>query len=197
QRGDSLNHGDAGRPAIAGGGGGDTARAGDTVHPQRLDAVLRGLVHGVLGRRGSGSDHQPIDPAPHRFPVLIATVLHALVGVPVSREDAGWRRARVARYTVWTRWVWGGRDAHGTATRLLARNAAAAWLMLCMAPPLCFLSVVVFGVDRQVQREDAGQNQHVVLAGGDLDRIARGHGQPAFGDGRDGLAVPLDREFVA
>src|SRR5262249_59868543 len=109
----------------------------------------------------------------------------------------GWPRPRARRYTLLARWVWGGRAPPVTATRLLARNAAAAWLMLCMAPPLCFLSVVVFGVDRQVQREDAGQNQHVVLAGGDLDRVARGHGQPAFGDRRDGLAVPLDREFVA
>jgi hypothetical protein len=55
----------------------------------------------------------------------------------------------------------------------------------------------VFGVDGQVQREDAGQDQQVVLAGRDLDRVACGHGEPASGDGRDGLAVPLDGEFVA
>src|SRR5262249_31567118 len=109
----------------------------------------------------------------------------------------GYPPSRGRRYTLLARWVWGVRDTPVTATRLLARNAAAAWLMLCMAPPLCFLSVVVFGVDRQVQREDAGQNQHVVLAGSDVDRIARGRGQPALGDGRDGLAVRLDREFVA
>jgi hypothetical protein len=39
--------------------------------------------------------------------------------------------------------------------------------MLCMTPPFG-LSVVVFSVDRQVQREDAGQDQHVVLVGADL-----------------------------
>jgi hypothetical protein len=55
----------------------------------------------------------------------------------------------------------------------------------------------VFGVERQVQREDAGQDQHVVLARGDVDRVAVGHAQPALGDGRNGLAVPLDRELVA
>src|SRR5262249_35193673 len=99
------------------------------------------------------------------------------------------------RYTLLAPWVLGVRDTPVTATRLLAKNAAAAWLMLCMASPLR-LSVVVFGVDRQVQREDAGQDQHVVLAGGDVDRVARGHGEQAFGDGRDRLAVPLDRELV-
>ena len=32
----------------------------------------------------------------------------------------------------------------------------------------------------QVQREDAAQDQHVVLTGGDVDRIAVGQAEPAF-----------------
>src|SRR5918994_2767687 len=41
----------------------------------------------------------------------------------------------------------------------------------------------------QVEREDAGQDQQVVLAGGDVHRIGVAHAEPAFGDGRHRLAA--------
>ena len=61
-------------------------------------------------------------------------------------------------------------------------------------PPSRCLALLIHG---QVQREDAGQDQQVVLAGGDVDRVAGGQAEPAFGDGRGGLTVSLNGEFVA
>jgi hypothetical protein len=48
----------------------------------------------------------------------------------------------------------------------------------------------------QVQRQHAGQDQQVVLAGGDLHRVGVAHGEPPLGDRRHRLVAAPDGEFV-
>jgi len=51
-------------------------------------------------------------------------------------------------------------------------------------------------VKDQVESEDTGQDQQVVLARGDINRVARGQAESAFGDAGSGLTTTLNGEFV-
>lgn len=108
------------------------ARAGAPVPPDPLDAKVGALADGGLGRLRPGSDHHPIDPAGDGFQVVIAGVAFDLVRVWVHRENlvAALPQALVHDVAAVT---CGFLDAPVTATRLPARNSAAACFIVCIS----------------------------------------------------------------
>src|SRR5215831_12804431 len=82
----AVDDGDAVGPAVAGGGIGDAASAGASVHPHVLDAEFGAFAHGVLGDLRAGADHHRLDPAGDRCQVRVAPVPLDFAGVRVDRE---------------------------------------------------------------------------------------------------------------
>src|SRR5215213_4092590 len=66
--------------------------------------------------------------------------------------------------------------------------------MVADRPDASMLSALL--VLGQVQCEDAGQDQQVVLAGGDVHRVDVAHAEPALGDRRHRLAAAADGELM-
>ena len=130
----SIDHRDAVLPAVIGGGCRDAAGARAPMHPNLLDAQLGALAHGLLGDLGPCSDHHRLHSAGDRLQIRIAPIPLDLVGVRVDGEDLIAALAQAPVHDV-APVLLGRTDTPVTATRLLARNADVASLMLCMAPP--------------------------------------------------------------
>ena len=103
------------------------------MHPDLRDAEVGTLAHRVLGDLGSRSDDDRLDAPGIDFRSRIGRISLDLVGVWADREHliATSSKPLVDVAAV----VFGVRDTPVTAIRLLARNAAAASFMVCMAPP--------------------------------------------------------------